>query len=70
MRIATKSGIKKRGFLEGGFCKNVRLLGRAALSAKCTAGPNILGYFFVSWRVTLGASETPFAKTPFSWFLI
>ena len=45
VREGPLSGIKKRGFLEGGFCKNVRLCGCAALSAKCTAGPNILGYF-------------------------
>ena len=36
--------------------------------------PNVLlgqypGYFFVSLGVTLDSVETPFAKTPFSWFL-
>ena len=44
-------------------------LGCGALSAKCTAEPNIHDYF-VSLGVTLDSAETPFAKTPFSWFLI
>ena len=52
-------------------------LGCGALSAKCTAGSNILGYFLFSWArrwILLGAAldspETPFAKTPFSWLQI
>ena len=63
------SGIKKRGFLEGGFCKMYASLGRAAVSAKCTAGPKILGFFLVSLGVALDSAETPFVTTPFSWFL-
>ena len=43
------SGTKKRGFLEGGFCKMYASLGSFALSAQCTAGPNILGYFLFPW---------------------
>ena len=43
--------------------------GCGALSAKSTAGPNILDYFLFPWGVTLDSAETPFAKTPFSWFL-
>ena len=43
-------------------------LGRDAVSAKCTAGPNAPGIFFVSLGVTLDSAENPFAKTPFSWF--
>ena len=53
------NGQEKRGFLEGDFCKNVRLFGCAALSSKCTAGPNILLFFSVSWSVPLGPTETP-----------
>ena len=45
----TQSGTKKRGFLEGGFCKMYASLGCGALSAKCTAGANILGYFLLPW---------------------
>ena len=45
-------------------------LGRGAVSAKCTAGPNASGYFSVSLGVTLDCPETPFAKTPLSWFLM
>ena len=46
------------------------VLGCGALSAECTAGPNILGSFFVSLVVILDCAETPFAKTPFSRVLI
>ena len=41
-------------------------LGCDALSAKCTAGSSILGYFMFLGGDT---AETPFAKPPFSWFL-
>ena len=34
-----------------------------ALSAKCTAGPNALG-FLDSLGVALDSAKTPFAKTP------
>ena len=44
-------------------------LGCGTLSAKCTAGPNILGVLFVSFGVTLDTAETPLAETPFSRFL-
>ena len=60
---------KEKGVSGRGFCKMYASLAVPLLSAKCTAGPNILGFFFVSWSVTLGPTETPFAKTPFSWFL-
>ena len=46
------SGTKKRGFLEGGFCKLYASLGCAALSSKCTAGANTLGYFCFLGRDT------------------
>ena len=46
---ALLSGTKKRGFLEGGFCKMYASLGCGALSAKCIAGANILGYFLFPW---------------------
>ena len=62
-------GTKKRGFLEGGFCKMYASLGCGALSAKCIAGANVFGYFFVSFSAALDYTETPFAKTPFSRFL-
>ena len=51
-------------------------LGCGTPSAKCTAGLSIFGYFFVSFGVTLGPAETPFAKAPllsvpdFGWVLI
>ena len=63
------SGTKKRGFLEGGFCKMYASLGCGARSAKSTAGANILGYSLFPLAVTLDSTENPFAKTPFSWFL-
>ena len=43
-------------------------LGCGAPGAKCTAGPNVLGYFLPSFGGTLDPAETPFAKTPFSRF--
>ena len=90
----------KRGFLEGGFCKNVclfwlrrsecqRYLLKEGAFAKICASlavplsvPNCQMYpssqhpwvfssfLLFSWSVTLGPTETPFAKPPFSWFLI
>ena len=36
---------RKRGFWKGIFAKMYASLGCAALSAKCTAGPNIHDYF-------------------------
>ena len=46
---ANFSGTKERGFLEGGFCKLCASLGRGALSAKRTAGPNAFGSFLFPW---------------------
>ena len=43
---------RKGGILEGGFCKMYASLGCGALSAKCTAGPTILGYFCFLGRNT------------------
>ena len=40
-----ESGTKRRGFLEGGFGS----LGRDAVSAKCTAGPNTPPDTFCFW---------------------
>ena len=49
-RISTiSSETKRRGILEGVFAKLDASLRRGTLSAKCTAGPNILGYFLLSW---------------------
>ena len=42
-------------------------LGSGVLSAKCTAGAYILGYFFLGRDN--GLYRNTFAKTPFSWFL-
>ena len=42
-------------------------LGCRALSAKCTAGAMSLGFVFLG--VTPDSAETPFAETPFYWFL-
>ena len=39
----------KWGVLEGVFCKMYASLGCGALSAKCTAGHNILGYSLLPW---------------------
>ena len=47
-----QSGAKKRGFLEGGFCRMYASLGCGALSAKCTAGANILAIFCFLGRDT------------------
>ena len=64
------SGAKKRGFLEGGFCKNVRLswLWRSECPMHCWV--QYLGVCFLSLGVTLDPAETPFAKTPLSWHMI
>ena len=43
------SRTKNRGFFEGGFCKMYASLGCGALSAKSTAGANILGYSLFPW---------------------
>ena len=66
------SGIKKRGFLEGGFCKMHASLGRAALSAKCIAGPNILGYLLMfSWWRRSTPQKPSLLNPPFlgSWIM-
>ena len=60
---------REGGFRRGLLQKKFASLGCGALSAKCTAGLNTTGYFFVSLGVTLDSAETPFAKTLFSWFL-
>ena len=60
------SGIKKRGLLEGVFCKMHASLGCGALSAKYTAGGHYPRVFFVRLASTLDSTETPFAKTHLS----
>ena len=64
-----QSGTKKRGFLEGGFCKVDASLGCGALSAKCTAGATILGYFLSPWPWHWTLQKPPLLKPPFlvSW---
>ena len=62
-------GSKKGGFLKGVFAKSVRpsWLWRSECQMYCWARyPWVL---FVSLAVTLDSTETPFAKTPFAWFL-
>ena len=53
-----------------GFCKNRRLssLWRSECQTYCWA--QYSWYFCSFLGVTLDAAETPFAKTPFSWFLV
>ena len=53
------SGTEKRGFLEGDFAKMYASLGCGAPSAKCTAGPNILGCFFCFPRRDTGPCRNP-----------
>ena len=59
----TKLRSQEKGFLEGGFCKMYASLGCGALSARCTAGATILGYFLSPWpwHWTL---KTPFLLAP------
>ena len=56
---------KEKGGSRRGFCKNVRLFGCAALSAPMYCWAQCPWFFFVSWSVTLGPTETLFAKPPF-----
>ena len=51
-------GVFRRDF----FAKCAPSLGCGALSAECTAGANILGYFLISLAVELDSTETPFAS--------
>ena len=37
----------RKGVFRRGFCKMYASLGCGALSAKCTAGPNVLGYIYI-----------------------
>ena len=61
---------QEKGVFRRGFLQDVRLsqLWRSECQMYCWG--QYLGYFFVSLAVTLDSTETPFAKTPFSWFLI
>ena len=49
LSTSSVSRAKKRGVLEGGFCKMHASLGRGALSTKCTVGANILWYYLFPW---------------------
>ena len=60
-----KSGTKKRGFLEGGFCKMYVSLGCGARSAKSTAGANIPGYSLFPWPWHWTRQKPPLLKPPF-----
>ena len=62
------SGTKQRGFFKGVFAKSTPLLAVALWVPNVLLGPISLGNF-VSLAVTPDSSETPFAKTPFSWVL-
>ena len=57
---------RKGGYWKGFLHKIYASLGCGALSAKCTAGPNILDYFLFPWAWQLDSADTPFAKAPFS----
>ena len=62
---------KKRGFLEGGFCKDACLSWLWRSGAKSTAGPNTPGYFLFPWAWHWTLQKPPLLKPPsFSWFLI
>ena len=63
------SGTKKRGFLEGGFCKSVHLSWLWHSECQMYCWGQYPWVFFISLAVTLDSTEAPFAKTPFSWFL-
>ena len=54
----------ERWSLEEGFCKMYASLGCGALSAQCTAGASVLGYF-LSVCLTLDSAETPLLKPHF-----
>ena len=60
---------KKRGVVEGLFCKHVRLswLWRSECHVCCWA--QFSWVFFVFLGVTLDCAETRFAKNPLSWLL-
>ena len=66
---ASFSETKKRGFLEGGFCKRLPLSWRWRSECKMYCCVQYFGVFSVFSGVTLDCAETPFAKTPFSRFL-
>ena len=47
------------------FCKMYPSLGCGALSAKCTAGANILGYFLFPWPWHWTLQKPPLLQPPF-----
>ena len=59
-KISETSQEPRKGVVEGGFCKNARLSWLGALSAKCTAGPNILGYCLLPWAWHSTLQKPPF----------
>ena len=61
MKHTQLSGTKTRGFWKGFFAKMCASLGCGALRAKCTAGPNIPGYFCFLGH-DIGPCRNPFAK--------
>ena len=63
------SGTKKRGVLQGCFCQSVHLSWLCRSECQMCCWAQSFGVFFVSLGVALDSADTPFAKTPFSWFL-
>ena len=60
-----EKGGKQKDF----FSKIYASLGCGALSAKWTAGPNVLAYFLFAWPWHWTLQKPPLLKPPFSWFL-
>ena len=61
---------RKGFFLKGVFARIYVSLGCSALSAKCTAGPNILGYFCFHGRDARLCKRKPLLKPPFLGFRV
>ena len=64
------SECKKRGFLEGGFRKDVHISWLWRFECQTYCWDQQFWVSCVSLGMTLDSAETPFPKTPFSWFLI
>ena len=70
-----RAGLKIRSQEKGDFrrvffCKMYASLGCGALTAKCIAGANILGYFLFSWRWHWTLQKPPLLKPPFLGFWV
>ena len=61
---------QEKGVFRRGFLQDVRLSWPWRSECQMNCWAQYPWIFFVALGVTLDSAETPFAKTPFSWFLI